>query len=122
MPAVAARQSRQSAGTLAAIEQERFRRELAPVFRIRCEVGYPMPRLAVLFILLTGGPLDDLERVQVTIVDSANIVPESLPAGVSEAEARRWLWTGWQFNTFYTVPGAMAASPRQSYPRRFSLG
>lgn len=62
--AVAAWQSRQSAGTLAAIERERFRRELAPVFRVRCEAGYPMPGFAVLFILLADSPLDELESVQ----------------------------------------------------------
>jgi len=118
--ALAAWQARQTAGTLARIEQDRFQRETAPVFRVFFQADAPQPGFGILFILFMGGPADALDSVQVTLLDTMQIVPEFLPDGITEDEARRWIWAGWQFNTFYSVPGALALNPRQSHPRPYS--
>lgn len=113
---VAADRSADAADTLAAIERERFHRELTPVFKVRVEAGYRHPDIAYLFVLLIGGPLDELESVRVTIRDLAKPDRDHLPEGVTEAQAERAIWAGWRFSTF----DDSAESPRRSHPRRYS--
>ena len=54
-----------------------------------------------------------------TILNTVEIQPRGLPEGVTEADAERALWSGWEFDTF--LAGAVkASSHRQSRSRSFS--
>jgi hypothetical protein len=118
----AAREANAAAGTMAGIERERFRRESAPAFRIRCSAGVPQPSFALLDVHLSGGPQLELDSVQVTILSTIDIRPWNLTAR-ELAEMEQTMWAGWQFDTFFTLnvpPEGLPASPRQSRPRRYS--
>jgi len=58
---------------MGAIEQRRHHHELAPAFRVSCEAGYPQPGFALLFVNLSGGQLDALDSVQITILNTVDI-------------------------------------------------
>lgn len=115
----AAREANAAAGPMADIEQDRFWRESAPVFRFRCHAGVPQSGFALLMIQLYAGQQLVLDSVQVTILSTVDIRPWNLTASELE-EARQEIWAGWQFNTFFGRPEGHAANPRQSRPRKYS--
>jgi hypothetical protein len=122
----AAAKASDAADVLAQIEQQRRHSELTPKFRIRCQVQeeWPDPGFAILFVMLAGGELEALDTVTLTILNTAAIRPWGLPNDVTVTEAEEVLWSGWEFDTFFTGGAGkralMASSHRQSKPRAFS--
>jgi hypothetical protein len=122
----AATRASAAADIMAQIEQQRRHSQLTPKFRIRCQVqeDWPDPGFAILFVMLAGGELEALDTVTVTILNTAEIRPWGLPDNVTVGEAEEVLWSGWEFDTFFTGGAGkralMASSHRQSKPRPFS--
>jgi hypothetical protein len=112
---------------MAQIELQRQHRELTPKFRIRSRIldDSARPGFAILFVMLADGQLEILDAVTITILNTVEIRPWGLPEeDTTEAEAEETLWSGWEFDTFFTGSrdrrAAKAASARQSKPRSFS--
>jgi hypothetical protein len=129
--AAAARQSRQStteanaaatsaseaAETLAAIERDRRHEELTPVFEV---LGRRESKdRAELRVELTGGRLESLDEVTVTILDESDREHwgSRLPADVTQDEAEAFVWGAWEF---LTAAATQVVSNRQSRPRPYS--
>lgn len=114
------------ANTVAEIEKQRRHRELMPNFRVRAAVldDSVYPGFAILFVMLVDGQLDALDEVTITILNTVDIRPWALPKDFDETGAEEIIWSGWEFDTFFTGsrdPRAkLAASNRQSKPRPFS--
>ena len=114
------------ANTVAEIEKQRRHRELMPNFRVRAAIldDSAYPGFAILFVMLIDGQLDALDAVTITILNTVDIRPWALPMGIDETRAEEVIWSGWEFDTFFTGsrdPRAkLAASHRQSKPRPFS--
>lgn len=110
-----------SSDRLAEIEIDRRHRELAPKFRVRAQVidESAYPGFARLFVMLADGQLESLDAVTITILNTVEIQPWGLPKGISEHDADKILWSGWEFETF--ISGRKKASDhRHSIPRRLS--
>lgn len=126
--AVAALGSWKAAGTanettakLADIERDRRHEELTPLFQFAFLPTANAPGSADLRVMLTGGGLERIDEVTVTILDEA--LPDhwahGLPQGVTPEQAAAFVWGPWEFNTGATE---QVASNRQSKPRPLTLG
>jgi hypothetical protein len=115
----AARKANESAASIAAIERDRRHDEMIPQFDITCTVRETAPDCADLHVILTGGRLERLARVTVTIQDEAgkDHWASGLPDGVTRAEAEAFVWGPWEFNT---GASAQVVSNRESRPRTYS--
>jgi hypothetical protein len=117
----AAATANKTTAQLAAIERDRRHEELTPQLQVAFLPTANAPGYADLRVMLTGGGLERLDEVTVTILDEA--LPDhwahGLPQGVTEAEAALFVWGPWQFNTGATE---QVASNRQSKPRPLTLG
>jgi hypothetical protein len=122
----AASKASAAAVVLTQIEEQRRHGEVTPKFRIRCQVqkDLPDPGFAILFVMLAGGELEALDTVTLTILNTVEVRPWGLPGGVTVDQAEEVLWSGWEFDTFFTGHAGkralMASSHRQSKPRPFS--
>lgn len=105
--------------TVAAIERDRRHDELAPVFAVTCVVRETSGESADLRVSLTGGGLDYLDEVVITILDEADRDhwTRGLPEGVSQEKAESFVWGAWEFNT---GAGAQVVSNRETRPRSYS--
>src|SRR5258708_11768385 len=106
----AARQSRNSASeanaaakSLAAIERDRRHEELTPEF----EVAFTRQSgdRASIKVTLSGGRLEYLDEVTVTILDESGKEHwgARLPADVTQEEAEEFVWGPWEFLTAAAV-------------------
>jgi hypothetical protein len=120
----AARQSRNSAReanaaakSLAAIERGRRHDELAPEFELK--VAEIARDRASLMVTLTGGRMDRLDEVTVTILDEKgkDHWVGGLPGGLKQEEAEAFVWGPWEFLTAASV---QIVSNRQSRPKPYS--
>lgn len=119
----AARKANDTAAALAVIEADRRHEELAPVFDLACEVT--TEHFAMLRVTLTGGRLEQLDAVTVTILDEAgtdhervmNNLLRHLPAGLTEEQLQALVWGPVEFNA--NLP-RIAVSNRESRPRAYS--
>jgi hypothetical protein len=118
-----------TANTVAEIEKQRRHQELTPNFRVRAAIlddsKSPGFGFAVLFVMLLDGQLDTLNEVTVSILNTVDLRPWNLPESVSETEAENFIWSGWEFDTWFVNPkgdprSKLAANHRQSKPRSFS--
>jgi hypothetical protein len=119
----AARQSRDSAikanaaaETLAAIERDRRHDELAPEFAMKFTAT--AEDRANLLVTLTGGRMDRLDEVTVTILDETgkDHWGGGLPTNVTQDEAAAFVWGPWEF---LTAAAVQIASNRESRPRPY---
>lgn len=94
-----AEEARREAGIGARIEQERRRGELTPEFRFSFTADGG--QTAMLTVEFSGPPdLGRLHEVVITILDeSVNHWGHGYPEGVSEEDARLFVWGPWQFST-----------------------
>lgn len=121
--AVAARQSRNAAkeanaaaDTLAKIERDRRHDELAPVFDL--EFTNTGGDEAVLELTLSGGRLESLDAVMLTILNDQDHSAGELPDGVTQGAAEGVVWGPYEFNIGNTY--APFVSSRQTQPRPYS--
>jgi hypothetical protein len=120
----AARESRESAAqanaaaqTLTAIERDRRHEELTPQFEViftRRDSAH-----ADLKVTLSGGRLEYLDEVTVTILDEAGKEHwgSRLPGNLTSDQAAAFVWGPWEFLTAASV---QIVSNRQSRPRPYS--
>ena len=115
----AARKANQSASSMAAIEHDRRHDELTPEFSITCMVRETAGRWADLRVALTGGRLERHAAVTVSILDEAgqDHWAHGLPDGVTQEEARAFVWGPWEFST---RASDQVVSNRESQPRPYS--
>lgn len=120
--AIAARQSLNSAkeanaaaGSLAAIERDRRHDELTPVFDLQFTTAGGDK--AVLKVMLSGGRLESLDEVTLTILDDQDHWAAGLPDGVTQDEAEAFVWGPYEFDISAFAP---FVSNRQSRPRPYS--
>jgi hypothetical protein len=110
-----------SAATTAELDSERRHAELALQFDITCEAAANgADQSGELRISLTGPPdLENLDEVTIVILDETGIDRwgHGLPTGVSEAEARQFVWGPWEFNT---GASAQVLDNRTTKPRPYS--
>jgi len=113
-----AEKANEAAGALAAIERDRRYEELTPEFRITCTVKGGTG-LAYLRIILTGGRLEALDAVTVTILDEAgqDHWGRGLPDGVTQEEAQAFVWGPWEFSKGMSE---QVVSNRESRPQPYS--
>lgn len=116
---LSAEKANEAAGALAAIEQDRRHDELAPEFEITCTLKSTAQDWADLRIALTGGRLEALDSVTVTILDEAgqDHWGRGLPDGVTQEEAEAFVWGPLEFNT---GASEQVVSNRESRPRPYS--
>lgn len=55
--------------------------------------------------MLADGQLEALDAVTITILNTVEIQPWGLPESITEADAEAILWSGWEFDTFFTGGG-----------------
>jgi hypothetical protein len=117
----AAETSAAAAEQTSALDAERRHAELTPEFDIACAAGANgVDGNGELTVTLTGpGGLDRLDEVTIAILDEAgtNHWGRGYPTGVSEEEARRFVWGPWEFNT---GASAQVADNRTTRPRPYS--
>jgi len=102
-----------------AIEQDRRHEELTPEFEITCTVRKTASDSADLRVSLTGGSLDYLDEVVITILDEAgrDHWARGLPDGVAQEEAEAFVWGPWEFST---GASSQVVSSRETTPRPYS--
>src|SRR5580658_9938383 len=87
----------------AALDAERRHAELTPEFEIACTAGENgVSDHGELKVTLTGPDgLDRLDELTIVILDEsgANHWGHGYPSGVSEEDARRFVWGPWEFST-----------------------
>lgn len=113
----AARSASQAAEALAAIERDRRHEELTPVFQV---TGQKQTKdRAELRVELSGGRLDYLDAVTITILDEADKEHwgARLPADVTQEEAQAFVWGAWEF---LEAAAMQILTNRQSKPRPYS--
>jgi type II secretory pathway pseudopilin PulG len=92
-----------AAEATAALDSQRRHAELTPQFEITCTAGSNGAGDHGELRLALAGPtgLDRLDGVTVAILDEAGADhwARGFPAGVSEDDARRFVWGPWEFNT-----------------------
>jgi hypothetical protein len=115
----AARTSNASTASMVAVERDRRHDELTPEFEITCTMRATAPDSADLRVALTGGRLERLDSVTVTILDEAgqDHWGRGLPHGVSQEDAEAFVWGPWEFNT---GASKQVVSNRESRPRAYS--
>jgi hypothetical protein len=98
-----AEEAQREAGTVAQIEQDRRRSELTPKFGFSFTAD--SDQTATLTAEFTGpAELDRLDEVVITILDEpVDRWGHGYPQGVSEDEARLFVWGPWHFNTGASV-------------------
>jgi hypothetical protein len=105
----------------AALDAERRHAELTPEFEITCAADQnAVGDLGELGVTLTGpAGLDKLDEVIIAILDESgtNHWGHGYPAGVSEDDARRFVWGPWEFNT---GASAQVTGNRTTRPRPYS--
>jgi hypothetical protein len=116
---LSAGEANKAAGALAAIEQDRRHEELTPEFEITCTVKTTARDWADLRIALTGGRLEALDAVTVTILDEAgqDHWGTGLPTGITQEEAQAFVWGPWEFST---GASKQVVSNRESRPWPYS--
>lgn len=104
---------------VSAIEQDRRHEELMPEFKITCTVRETANDSADLRVSLTGGGLEHLDEVVITILDEAGRDHWTcgLPDGVTQEQAETFVWGPWEFNT---GASAQVVSNRETVPRTYS--
>ena len=104
---------------VAAIEQDRRHDELAPEFEITCMVKKTAHDWADLRVTLTGGGLERLDEVVISILDETDKDHwgHGLPDGVNQEQAEAFVWGPWEFNTGAST---QVVSNRESRPRPYS--
>ena len=104
---------------VSAIEQDRRHEELMPQFEITCTVRETANDSADLRVSLTGGGLEHLDEVVITILDEAgrDHWTRGLPDGVTQEQAETFVWGPWEFNT---GASAQVVSNRETVPRTYS--
>ena len=112
-----AKEANAAAGSLAAIERDRRHDELAPIFDLQFTKADG--DRALLKVTLSGGRLDSLDEVTLTILDDQDHWANGLPDGVNQDEAKAFVWGPYKFDTSlrYAPP---VVSSRQSLPRPLS--
>jgi hypothetical protein len=107
------------AAKVTAIEQGRRHDELTPEFEVTCSVPDAAAGSADLRVTLTGGGLDYLDEVVITILDEAgrDHWAHGLPEGVTQEQAEAFVWGPWKFNT---GAGAQVITSRETRPRAYS--
>ncbi|HUY51797.1 MAG TPA: hypothetical protein VMV92_39880 [Streptosporangiaceae bacterium] len=110
-----------AAETTAALDSQRRHAELTPQFEIICTVGDNGVGDQGELRLALAGPtgLDRLDEVTIAILDEAGIDhwAHGFPTGVSEEDARRFVWGPWEFNT---GASAQVTGNRTTRPRPYS--
>jgi hypothetical protein len=105
----------------AALDAERRHAELTPEFEIACTAGENgVSDHGELKVTLTGPDgLDRLDELTIVILDEsgANHWGHGYPSGVSEEDARRFVWGPWEFNT---GASAQVIDNRTTRPRQYS--
>ena len=116
----AADTANETATKIADIERDRRHEELTPKFQFAFLPRANTPGDADLRVMLTGGGLERLDEVVVTILDEA--LPDhwarGLPQGVTPEQASLFVWGPWQFNT---GASEQVLSNRASKPRPYTL-
>jgi hypothetical protein len=102
-----------------AIEQDRRHEELMPDFEITCTVRETANDSADLRVSLTGGGLEYLDEVVLTILDETgrDHWTRGLPDGVTQEQAEAFVWGPWEFNTGAST---QVVSNRETVPRPYS--
>lgn len=115
----AATKANETTTKVASIERDRRHEELTPKFQITCGEKAGAPVYADLHVRLTGGGIEHLDEVTVTILDEtgSDHWARGLPPGVTQEQAAAFVWGPWEFNT-----GAsdQVVSNRRSKPRPYS--
>lgn len=110
-----------AAAKTAALDADRRHAELTPEFDVTCTAGANgIDAIGELRVKLTGpAGLDRLDEVTIVILDEAGADhwAHGYPNGVSEEEARRFVWAPWEFNT---GASAQVAGNRTTRPRPYS--
>jgi len=110
-----------AAESTAAIDAGRRHSELTPEFEITCTAGENgIDDHGELRVTMTGPPgLDRLDEVTIAILDEAGADHwgHGYPSGVSEDDARRFVWGPWEFNT---GASAQVTGNRTTRPRPYS--
>jgi type II secretory pathway pseudopilin PulG len=110
-----------AAETTAALDSQRRHAELTPQFEIICTVGNNGVGDQGELRLALAGPtgLDRLDEVTVAILDEAGADhwARGFPTGVSEEDARRFVWGPWEFNI---GASAQVTGNRTTRPRPYS--
>jgi type II secretory pathway pseudopilin PulG len=110
-----------AAETTAALDSQRRHTELTPQFEIICTEGHNGIGDQGELQLALAGPagLDRLDEVTVAILDEAGAdhCARGFPTGVSEEDARRFVWGPWEFNT---GASAQVTDNRTTRPRPYS--
>ena len=97
----AAKTANETATNMAAIERDRRHEELTPKFQITFLESAGAAGRADLRVMLTGGGLERLDEVTVTILDETDQDhwAHRLPDGVTQEMAEAFVWGPWEFNT-----------------------
>jgi hypothetical protein len=110
-----------AAETTATLDSQRRHAELTPQFEIICTAGdNGVEDHGELRLALTGPVgLDRLDEVTVAILDEAGADhwAHGFPTGVSEEDARGFVWGPWEFNT---GASAQVTDNRTTRPRPYS--
>jgi hypothetical protein len=113
----AASQANAAAGSLAAIERGRRHDELTPEFELKFTGTGPSS--ANLQVMLSGGSLESLDEVTLTILDETGKDHWSggLPSTLTQEQAQAFVWGPWEFNA---AAATQVVSNRESRPRPYS--
>jgi hypothetical protein len=119
--AAAAEKAAAAAEKTAVLDAERRHAELTPEFEIACTAEHNgISDHGELTVTFTGPDgLDRLDEVTIVILDEsgADHWGRGYPTGVSEEEARRFVWGPWEFNT---GASAQVTGNRTTVPRPYS--
>lgn len=119
--AAASEKAAAAAEKTAALDAERRHAELTPEFEIACTAEQNgISDHGELTVTFTGpDSLDRLDEVTIVILDEsgADHWGHGYPTGVSEDDARRFVWGPWEFNT---GASAQVTGNRTTVPRPYS--